>query len=391
MLTTVRWPDSSYTLWRGNTFAGPFQPWSSSNNWGNQTLPSATLQARFSEFGYAGAPVTNDMAPGGTVGSLLFTTNGYSLCGNALNISAGISNHVSAGTNFISLGLVTSGAMTMEADAGGILVVSNGFNGSGTVHKTGAGTVKYTGTTQNAFSGSVAVDAGTLQVDGMFTDGSFTVNSGTLSGNGTVSAVTMTGGTASPGDNTGVMLVQGNLAMAPAASLQIEINGPTVGGGGYDQLQVNGTVNLNGATLNVIPGYSASVGTSFLILINDGSDSITGTNSPFTCQKAQSSPPADNPSASPMKPAPETTTSCSPALVAARSNSPASPESPQPYSNSKASAPTTTLMHRPGQYQPRYHHLGQHRHRSIRRLRPFPIQLQQPLRPPRPLLPHLSP
>jgi len=70
-------------------------------------------------------------------------------------------------------------------------------------------------------------------------------------------------------------LVGASLATAGAV-FQAELNGP-VPGSSYDQLQVNGGVNLNGATLNLQPGFSATPGTAFLILVNEGSNPVQGT------------------------------------------------------------------------------------------------------------------
>ena len=53
------------------------------------------------------------------------------------------------------------------------------------------------------------------------------------------------------------------------------LNGTTAGTG-YDQLNVTGTVNLGGATLQVNP-LATSVGDTFTIIQNDGTDPVEGT------------------------------------------------------------------------------------------------------------------
>jgi hypothetical protein len=55
--------------------------------------------------------------------------------------------------------------------------------------------------------------------------------------------------------------------MAPGAVFETELNGP-LAGSGYGQLRVNGGVNLNGATLHLQPGFAATPGAAFLILVN---------------------------------------------------------------------------------------------------------------------------
>src|SRR5205823_3488739 len=52
---------------------------------------------------------------------------------------------------------------------------------------------------------------------------------------------------------------------------------PGTGPGGYDQLKVNGTVNLNNATLIVSLNFMPTTGNTFTILDNDGTDPIPTT------------------------------------------------------------------------------------------------------------------
>jgi hypothetical protein len=292
-LTTFLAPDSPFIFWKGSqTTVDGFttqyadRRWSLTNNWAQGLVPGSGSQVQFTPhqiscyygaFAYiAPPPLTNDLAVGTSVASLSFSDTNYVLYGNGLTITGGITNGVGSGTNSILLGLAVVGSLTLDVDAGGTLLLGGSFNGSGTVHKEDGGTLHYTGTTMNSFVGSVVVDSGTLQLDGSFTDGSFAVNGGLLDGTGVVSSVTMNGGTLKPGDSPGVLVIQGNLTMTTDSVFQVELNGPFVGSS-YDQLQVNGTVNLNGATLELQPGFAAAPGTAFLILVNDGTDPVVGT------------------------------------------------------------------------------------------------------------------
>jgi len=288
-LTTVRTPTSPFVLWKGSGTPDVSgygdRYWSSTNNWAQGLVPGPGNNVEFSlyqfdlyqfDIGLPIPPLTNDLAAGTSVASLCFSDTNYVLYGNGLTVTEGITNEVSSGTNSVLLGLVVVGPLALDVDAGGTLLLGGSFNGSGTVRKEDGGTLRYTGTTMNSFVGSVVVDSGTLQVDGSFTDGSFAVNGGLLDGTGVVSSVTMNGGTLKPGDSPGILVTQGNLTMAAGAVFQIELDGP-IPGSGYDQLQVNGTVNLNGATLTLQPSFTATLGTAFLILVNDGTDPIVGT------------------------------------------------------------------------------------------------------------------
>jgi hypothetical protein len=288
-LTTFRTPDSAFTLWKGSgvqSANGFFlnygdRRWSKTNNWAGGAVPGSDSHVEFTPHqAYynddPGPPITNDLASGTSIASLLFTDTNYALYGNALTVTGGITNSAGAGTNSVLLSLIAVGALPLDVSAGGSLLLGGSFNGSGTLQKESPGKLRYTGTTMNSFVGSVVVDSGTFQADGSLTDGSFTVNGGLLDGTGVISSVTMTGGTLKPGDSPGVLVIQGNLSMTSGTVFEAELNGP-LPGSSYDQLQVNGTVNLNGATLNLQPGFTATPGTAFLILVNDLSDPIVGT------------------------------------------------------------------------------------------------------------------
>jgi hypothetical protein len=57
------------------------------------------------------------------------------------------------------------------------------------------------------------------------------------------------GGTLAPGLSSGLLTIEGALAMGSASEMEIELAG-TVRGSGYDALNVSGTVSLNG-TLSI--------------------------------------------------------------------------------------------------------------------------------------------
>jgi hypothetical protein len=294
-LTALRRPDSPFNLWKGDGFS---RHWSDANDWAMGLVPGAGSNLCFGDYqigspayitgtsilvGFTNGPTVNDLPVGTAFNSLQFieTSNvisgGYVLTGNPLTVSTGISNNVPTGTNTILCDLATSGSLTLEADAGGALQFNGAFTGNGTVRKEGAGDLIYLGNTANLFFGTMIVDAGKFRVDGTFTDSSFTFNGGSLGGTGTVSSVTMNSGSLiNPGNGPGILHLQGNLAMMPGSKLQVELNGPSPGAT-YDQLQVNGTVSLNNANLEALPGYTVPVGTTFFILLNDLADPVAGT------------------------------------------------------------------------------------------------------------------
>jgi hypothetical protein len=99
---------------------------------------------------------------------------------------------------------------------------------------------------------------------------------GTPTINGTLTT-SVAGAEISPGFSPGIMN-SGSLTMASGSTLNIELAG-TAAGSGYDQMNVTGTVNLGGATLNlsILSPFAPANGNQFVIVKNDGTDSVTGT------------------------------------------------------------------------------------------------------------------
>jgi len=143
--------------------------------------------------------------------------------------------------------------------------------------KSTAGTVTLSGA--NTYTGTTTITGGTLLVNGSLAAGSsVTVNGGTLGGTGTVGTVTAVSGAIAPGSSPGLLTTNGNVIFAPPAAFVAEVNGPTAGSQ-YDQLKVNGTVSLGGASLNLLlgGGFVAAVGTQFVLIDNDGTDPVSAT------------------------------------------------------------------------------------------------------------------
>lgn len=147
------------------------------------------------------------------------------------------------------------------------------IRGPGTVVKVGAGAWTLTG--NNAYTGGTVLNGGTLLVNGSV--GAVTINAGaTLGGTGATGPVTLAEGAAiSPaGADAGILRVQ-DLAFSAGSSYVVQLNGPNPGAD-YDQLDVAGSVSLNGATLSASLGFSPAPGDTFVIIQNDGADPVAG-------------------------------------------------------------------------------------------------------------------
>jgi hypothetical protein len=152
--------------------------------------------------------------------------------------------------------------------------IASDIAGSGGLAKTGTGTLTLSAT--NSYLGATTVSDGMLVVDGSIAASSgVTVTGGTLAGSGTVSDLSVQqGGTVSPGNSPGT-LTTGNLAFSTGATYKAELGG--AGAGQFDVLNVHGTVDLGGATLDLslINGFNPTT-QSFVIVENDGNDAVTG-------------------------------------------------------------------------------------------------------------------
>ena len=137
----------------------------------------------------------------------------------------------------------------------------------------------------NSYTGTTTVNAGTLRVNGSISTSSLTtVASGaTIGGSGTIGALTVSaGGFINPGNSPDTLDIVG--AYTQAGTYNAEITANTVGNGttGYDQITVTGTVNITGGSLiTAFSGGGYAANNMLFILINDGTDAITGTYSGY--------------------------------------------------------------------------------------------------------------
>jgi hypothetical protein len=150
------------------------------------------------------------------------------------------------------------------------------ISGSGGLLKKGFGiTLLLSG----GVSGTVTVENGILVVDGN-SSSQVNVTGGALGGNGTVGAVNVTSGGVSAGtlqSPTGTLNIQGNLTVGAAGAVIIKLAGSAAGQ--YDQLSVNGTINLTDSRLVPVPlnNFNPAINDVYTIIKNNGSNPVIGT------------------------------------------------------------------------------------------------------------------
>jgi outer membrane autotransporter protein len=126
-----------------------------------------------------------------------------------------------------------------------------------------------------AFVDGMELVNGSLAVNGSLTGNVIVRTGATLGGTGTVGATTIdAGGVHAPGNSIGTQTVAGNYANHGA--LQIEATPDAA-----DQVEVSGTVDISGATLDLLmsPNAASSWNISngpFIIIDNDDTDAVTG-------------------------------------------------------------------------------------------------------------------
>ena len=222
---------------------------------------------------------------GGTAGAISISNQTLNLDGTGV-AGAGALRSIS-GNNTWGGNVNLAGTMQLAyvgVDTGTLTLSGKINGGSSTLQKTGAGTLIISGIGNN--QGSTVVGAGTVYQIGQDNVPVFVNTSGTLQGNGQIGVLSMSAGqngTVTPGtqtSNVAVLTTSGIRAQSSVGVFSFDLNtSGTVAGTAYDQLLVNGNVNLSGrpvldVNLNFAP---IARGNSYTIINNDGSDPVVGT------------------------------------------------------------------------------------------------------------------
>jgi len=145
--------------------------------------------------------------------------------------------------------------------------------GSGTFTKLGSGTMTLSG--NNSYTGTTFVSAERWLINRAQPGSPVTVQRRHARRQRAAGTINASAGTVSPGASPG-LLNSSNVTFGSSAAFTVELNGTTPGVS-YDQLNVTGTVNIANCSLNVSLGFTPALGNSFVIIVNDGADAVSGT------------------------------------------------------------------------------------------------------------------
>lgn len=171
--------------WDGSSSAN----WSTAANWSGGVAPVAGDDLVFPA-GVTRLLVTNNLAAGTVFNSITFRGSNYSVTGNALNLTGGVRGEQTTNINRVHLditlaapqtfectnanglveftGLISLGTNTLTIGGSGDLDFSGRITGSGGVTKIGSGQATYRGPSDNTYTGTTFVRAGTLSLSKNF-------------------------------------------------------------------------------------------------------------------------------------------------------------------------------------------------------------------------------
>jgi autotransporter-associated beta strand protein len=258
--------------------------WSDAANWAGNVAPSPGDDLIFTTGANRLANI-NNFASGTTFHSISFGGSGYTLSGNAITLGAGglqvdakeidTSGHIIinvpvTGIDTINLGMTLSGAGEpfKSSASAATLQVGGVLSGTGGVTVTGPGSVEYTGTKDNTYSGVTTVVSGLLGLEafsGFATvPGGLVIGTGTGHGNGTAQVADLNGFSEQLDAPTPVAVTINNDGLLNLAGSTDTIGALTLNGGivetGSGTLFLAGNVTATSSTTSQGPSDSAIFG-----------------------------------------------------------------------------------------------------------------------------------
>jgi autotransporter-associated beta strand protein len=279
---------------------------SDKNNWAEVSTPNGGEDLVFPAAPVRLTPQVDFSGPITTVNTLTFADGAYSMTGDGLGITAGMTFNNT--THPITINLTTGttskiagsqswtfngsavswpgafnlNGFTLTATGSGNLTIGgilSGTTANSKISKSGTGTLALNGV--NTYAGTTTITGGKVQVGGTGSAtgaGAVAVNSGgTLSGSnssgrltGTVTAAS--GGTIAPGTAGAGILKVTAITLNAGATYTADLTGSGgTAGTDFDQLDATGTVTVTGSTLSLNVSYVPNTGDTFTIITSTSS------------------------------------------------------------------------------------------------------------------------
>jgi autotransporter-associated beta strand protein len=223
--------------------------WMTAGNWGGGTAPLAGYTLVFGT-GAAQKTANNNFPIGTRFFAIRFADSGYTITGNDLKLSAGISStSTGGGTDTVALNVALLANEIFNIGGTTLIDVTGTISGTKLgIIKTGAGTLAYNSPAGNTYTGLTTVSGGTLKLNAgnQIVDTTIVrVNPGAafdLNGHDeSIASLTLTGGTVNTGAGTLTLSgnITSNIAIASAA--------------------INGNLNLTGVAPTLIVNNGPAV------------------------------------------------------------------------------------------------------------------------------------
>ncbi|MEQ8311270.1 MAG: autotransporter domain-containing protein [Sphingopyxis sp.] len=229
------------------------------------TLAPGDISVRVGDGTAAGADFVATIAAPITGGGRLVKTDlGTLILSGANDYSGGTavnSGRLQGDTVSLQGNFSVDGTLTFDQRADGSFAGT--IDGTGLIEKEAAGVLTMTGDS-SLFTGTTAINAGALRLDGQL-GGTLRVNDGTrLGGIGGAGVVQVaSGGTVAPGTGIGTLNVAG-IAFDAGSVFAVELNdGGNVAGINNDHILSSGPASIAGGTVHVAPANGTDNGTTY--------------------------------------------------------------------------------------------------------------------------------
>lgn len=192
--------------------------------------------------------------------------------GATLTLNHGVLNPLGSMSIDRDIVISSSHGGEISVGSGDTLTLNGALSGTGCLYKTGLGVLDLRANAANDIG--ACVQQGMMAFNSTFTGNVWVDPGAMISGAGQIVGDVEVGGTLSPGNSPGQMIVAGNVTQLPGSTLLIEIDGPTPGNGAghYDTLVLTGAGSVftaDGTLAPLLRGITAPANNSFTPAIGD--------------------------------------------------------------------------------------------------------------------------